>query len=112
MHIAASLMTVLADGLARPCVRSAPLKCACTVVVPSPGGGGGGRHLATVPEGVVGDCLPWAGGQGGRGDLWRCSNDTTLPSIVPLVTPPPTIAILLAWGGGGGVTWTKKHRKY
>ena len=36
-------------------------------VVPH-GGGGGGRHLATVPQGVAGDRLPWGGaGQGGGG---------------------------------------------
>ena len=30
------------------------------------GGGGGDCHFATVPHGVVGDCLPWGGeGQGG-----------------------------------------------
>ena len=36
-----------------------------------PPGGGGGRHLATVPQGVVGDHLPWGGeGQGGGG--YKC----------------------------------------
>ena len=36
------------------------------------GGGGGGRHLATVPQGVAEDRLPWGGaGQGeGGGGRW------------------------------------------
>ena len=37
---------------------------------PVPQGGVGDRHLATVPWGVVGDRLPWAGeGHGGGGGL-------------------------------------------
>ena len=36
--------------------------------------GVGDRHLVTVPQGVVGDSLPWGGeGQGGGGYLSRCA---------------------------------------
>ena len=48
------------------CCNFCACKCACTVFVRSPGGGGG-RHLVTVPQGVVGDCLPWGGEQQGAG---------------------------------------------
>ena len=77
MHIAASLMTVMA----RPSCTTVrlfgashchvlPLRPACTVVVRSPRGGPGDRHLVTVPQGVVGDRLPWGGErQGGGGVL-------------------------------------------
>ena len=37
-----------------------------------PQGGLGDRHLVTIPQGVVGDRLPWGGerqGAGGGGDL-------------------------------------------
>ena len=38
----------------------------------SQGAGKGGRHLATVPQGVAGDCLPWVGaGQGGGRVVWQ-----------------------------------------
>ena len=73
MHIAASLMTMMA----RPSCTTVrlfgashchvlPLCPACTVVVRSPRGGGG-RHLVTVPQGVVGDRLPlgWGTTRGG-----------------------------------------------
>ena len=37
-----------------------------------PQGGLGDRHLVTVPQGVVGDRLPWGGErQGAGGVLWR-----------------------------------------
>ena len=32
-----------------------------------PQGGRGGRHLVTVPQGVVGDRLPWVGNDKGGG---------------------------------------------
>ena len=39
-----------------------------------PGGGLGDRHLATVPQGVMGDRLPWGGErQGGGGYFTRLS---------------------------------------
>ena len=84
MHIAASLMTVMA----RPsCTtvrlfdtshcRVLPLRPACTVVVRSPRGGMGDRHLVTVPQGVVGDRLPWGGEQQGGGGypVSKCSSN-------------------------------------
>ena len=44
------------------------------VVVQFAGGGGGG-HLATVPQGVVEDCLPWGGAQQGEGGIViKCNN--------------------------------------
>ena len=84
MHIAASLMAVMARSScmtvclvclfgASPCCNFCASKCACTVVVRSPKGGGvGDRHLATVPQGMVGGRLSWGGerqGGGGRGDV-------------------------------------------
>ena len=48
MHIAASLMIVPAN------VR---VRWGCG----PPGGGVGDRHLVTIPQGVVGDRLPWGG---------------------------------------------------
>ena len=80
MHIAASLMTMMA----RPSCTTVrlfgashchvlPLRPACTVVVGFPRGGWGtvtplgDRHLVTVPQGVVGDRLPWGGERQGGG---------------------------------------------
>ena len=34
-----------------------------------PQGGVGDRHLVTVPQGVVGDCLPWGGERQGGGGV-------------------------------------------
>ena len=50
------------------CCNFCVCKCACTVVVRSPRGGGV-CHLVTVPQGVVGDRLPWVrnGNRGGGG---------------------------------------------
>ena len=75
MHIAASLMTMMARPsctTVRPFGAShchvLPLRPACTVVMRSPREGGvGDRHLVTVPQGVVGDCLPWGGERQGGG---------------------------------------------
>ena len=39
-------------------------------------GGVGDRHLVTIPQGVVGDRLPWGGEWQGGGrvlDAWACS---------------------------------------
>ena len=73
MHIAASLLTMMARPScttvrlfgASPC-HMLPLCPACTLVVQSPRGVGG-RHLVTVPQGVVGDHLPWGGERKGGG---------------------------------------------
>ena len=71
------------------CCNFCACKCACTVVVRSPRGGVGDRHLVTVPQGVVGDRLPWGGeGQGGGVGLQ--------------VVPPPK---------GGTVTWPMNNKK-
>ena len=80
MHIAASLMTVMA----RPSCTTVRLFGAshCHVLplhaaLPNrrrvrwwcgpPGGGVGDRHLVTIPHGVVGDRLPWGGKRQGGG---------------------------------------------
>ena len=75
MHIAASLMTMMA----RPSCRTVRLFGAshCHVLPlrvygggAVPQGGVGDRHLVTVPQGVVGDRLPWGGErQGGGGGV-------------------------------------------
>ena len=44
-------------------------KCACTVGVWSPRGGVGDSHLVTIPQGVVGDRLPWGGERHGGGGV-------------------------------------------
>ena len=43
------------DGKTVLCCNFCACKCACMVVVRSPTGGVGDPHLATVPQGVVGD---------------------------------------------------------
>ena len=51
------------------CCNFCACKCACTVSVRSPRAGMGDRQVVTVPQGVVGDRLPWGGerqGGGGR----------------------------------------------
>ena len=74
MHIAASLMTVMA----RPSCTTVrlfgashchvlPLRPACTVVVRSPRGGVGGPSLGDRPPGGGGGPLPWGGEQQGGG---------------------------------------------
>ena len=40
-----------------------------------PQGGVGSRHLVTVPQGVVGDHLPWGGERQGRGGGTRIGLD-------------------------------------
>ena len=71
MHIAASLMSVKARWSCHctlPFCSAISVKCECMVVVQFPGGGGGGGcHLATVPEGVAGDHLPWVDQDKGGG---------------------------------------------
>ena len=49
------------------CCNFCACKYACAVVVRSPRGGMGDRHLVTVPQGVVGDRLPWGGERQGAG---------------------------------------------
>ena len=74
MHIAASLMTVMA----RPSCTAVrlfgashchvlPLRPACTVVVRSPRGGVGDRHFVTVPQGWWGTVFPGVGNDKGGG---------------------------------------------
>ena len=63
MHMAASLMTVMARPFypAISVPANVRVRWWC-----SPPGGVGDRHLVTVPQGVMGDRLPWGGeGQGG-----------------------------------------------
>ena len=55
------------DGKIVLCCNFCACKCACMVVVRSPRGGVGDRHLVTVPQGVVGDRLPWGGERQGGG---------------------------------------------
>ena len=61
------------DGKIVLCCNFCACKCVCTVVVRSPRGGLGDRHLATVPQGLVGDRLPWGGERqaGGGGTYVR-----------------------------------------
>ena len=65
-------------------------KCACTVVVRSPRGGVGDRHLVTVPQGVVGDRLPWGGErQGGGGYKYLYSNMNRSALLYLHIIGPP-----------------------
>ena len=56
-----------------------PFSCTDPWKYGSPGGVGG-RHLATVPQGVVGDRLPWggAGRRGGGGEGSICATAHSL----------------------------------
>ena len=72
------------------CCNFCACKCACTVGVWSPGGGVGDRHLVTIPQGVVGDRLPWGGERQGGGE------GTQKNSL-----PPPPRQVLRGRGGGG-----------
>ena len=70
MHIAASLLTVMARPsctTVRLFGASAPLKCACPVVVRFQGGGGGGASLGDRPPGGGGgpSSLGWGTTRGG-----------------------------------------------
>ena len=86
--------------------------------VPQGGDGGGGmgdRHLATVPQGVAGDRVPWGGeGQGGGGGvagLTGCAPQCVCMAVLRspggggdrhLVTVPQGVAGgRLPWGGEG-----------
>ena len=55
--------TVLHDhaSVRRLSLPRAPSRPRPALGVWSPRGGGGGRHLVTIPQGVVGDRLPWGG---------------------------------------------------
>ena len=78
MHIAASLMTVMARPScttvrlfgASPCCNFCACKRACTVVVRSPSGGGGGASLGNRPPGGGGGppSLGWGTTRGGGGN--------------------------------------------
>ena len=48
----------------------------------APQGGMGDRHLVTIPQGVVGDRLPWGGERRGGGGVLSCTKYPTLK--VPL----------------------------
>ena len=100
MHIAASLMTVMA----RPSCRTVRLFSAshCHVLTlrpalpnrrlhPRPGQsnghgavpqGGGDRHLATVPHGVVGDRVPWGGERQGGGGVALDGSEPCIRGVV------------------------------
>ena len=69
-----------------------------------PQGGVGDRHLVTIPQGVVGDCLPW-GGERHRGvrvgllcvlSLGPFTTRMYLVVQVPLVKESITCALLLS----------------
>ena len=52
------------------CCNFCACKCACTVVMRSPGGGRG-TVIWCVPQGVVGDRLPWGGERQGGGRVLK-----------------------------------------
>ena len=94
MHIAASLLTVMARPScttvrlfgASPCCNSCACKCACTVVVRSPRGGGGGPSLGNCPPGGGGgpSSLGWGTTMGGGGGY--------VERLLTCVRPRPTVA--------------------
>ena len=59
------------------------------MVVRSPGGGGvEDRHLVTVPQGVVGDRLPWGGERQGAGGVRPWLLDMRLATVCMSVCGP------------------------
>ena len=69
-----------------------PLRPACTVVVRSPRGRVGDRHLVTVPQGVVGDRLPWGGERQGGGGPWGGLERFLLAHHIPPEPQAPRLA--------------------
>ena len=94
MHIATSLLTVMA----RPSCTTVRLFGASQMCVYGGGavlqGGVGDRHLATVPQGVVGDRLPWGGErQGGGGGTSWTPMGSRQNAYVPRRLPPSSNTI-------------------
>ena len=83
MHIAASLMSAMAR-LSCSTVRLFGASQMCVYgggAVPQ--GGLGDRHLATIPQGVVGDRLPWVGNDKGGGVLNLSIHDLSCTQSPP-----------------------------